>query len=99
MPTERYEYRVRWRREGRQRTSHIYQTRRAAERKARGILALEEVKADTSMADMPDLAEKPSIEAREVCAWAPVMPTPEATDEDRDAMRAFFTPSYDDEVF
>lgn len=63
------EYRLRWRRQERGRTYRIYQTREAAHRKARGILALEAVKHETSMSDMPDLAEPPVIEEREVGAW------------------------------
>ena len=64
-----HEFRVRWRREGRQRASAIYQTEAAARRKADGILALDAVKADTRFDDMPDLAEPPVVEAREVGPW------------------------------
>jgi hypothetical protein len=87
MPVE---YRVRWRREGRQRTSQIYQTKEAAERKGRGIRALEQVKHETSMDEMPSLVESPYLEAREVGPWAYVGSAPEPTDKDRDGMRLHF---------
>lgn len=85
------EYRVRWRREGRQRASKIFQTGEAAHRKARGINALEEVKARTDRADMPDLVEPPVIEVRECSPWAeaPVQPGP-PTDSDREGMLLYF---------
>jgi hypothetical protein len=87
------EYRVRWRREGRQRTTKIFQTWDAACRKVRGILALEDVKAETNMATMPDLAEKPVVEAREVGVWVehPVQPG-DPTERDREGMREYFPP-------
>lgn len=91
------EYRLRWRREGRERTTRIYQTRKAAERKARGILALEEIKDDTSMAEMPDLVELPTLEERVVGAWGTSgTQLPPPTDEDREGMRMHFAPDYSD---
>lgn len=88
------EYRVRWRREGATRRSIIYQTRAAAERKARGILALEGMKADTTMAEMPDLIEQPYIEAREVGDWGYLMSAPAPTEDDRNGIRMFYAPNY-----
>lgn len=84
------EYRVRWRRDGSSRASAIFQTRAAAEQKARGILALEDVKAETTLAEMADLVEQPYIEAREVGDWGYLMPAPAATDDARDGMRMHF---------
>lgn len=65
-----YEYRLRWRREGRQASTRIYQTERAALRKADGILALETLREGSRwLEDMPLLTEKPIVEAREVAPW------------------------------
>lgn len=91
-PTERLtEYRVCWRRDGGKRTTRIYQTRAAAHRKARGIVALEEVKDDTRMRDMPPLVESPVIEERPVGEWAgaETQPSP-PTDRERQSMRDYF---------
>ena len=91
------EYRVRWRREGHERASRIYQTAQAAHRKARGIVALEQVKAETTMADMADLAEQPVIESREVGEWAVAELQPEApTRSDLEGMRDYFARYRDD---
>lgn len=69
--TQRNEFRVRWKREGRQQTTRIYQSGKAAHRKAQGILGLEAVKADTSFHAMPDLEIAPVIEMRPVGDWEP----------------------------
>lgn len=89
------EYRVTWRREGRKRTTKIFQTWDAACRKQRGILVLEEVKAETSLETMPDLAEPPVIQSREVGTWEehPHQPPVEVTDYDREGMLAYFPPA------
>lgn len=88
------EFRVTWRREGRQRTTKIFQTWEAACRKVRGILALEDVKEQTSMATMPDLAERPVVQSREVGPWSeyPFQPSG-PSDVDRDGMRDYFPPA------
>lgn len=84
------EYRLKWRREGRQWSYRIYQTWSAAYRKAQGILALEDVKDDTTMAEMPNLAEGPIIEERAVAAWEPSEVHMVVTDATRESMRAYF---------
>lgn len=71
MSVQRMEYRVRWKREGRQQSTRIYQKHGSAWHKARGILALEAVKGDTSFHAMPDLEERPVIEGRPVGDWEP----------------------------
>jgi hypothetical protein len=86
------EYRVKWRREGRQHTYRIYQTWNAAYRKAQGILALEDVKDGTSLASLPALAEPPSIEERPCGGWEPSTVVIEVTDHTRDSMRQHFPP-------
>jgi hypothetical protein len=63
------EYRVRWQREGRQRTARIYQSADAAHRKALGIMALERGKEGTRFDAMPDLVYGPVIEVRAVDSW------------------------------
>jgi hypothetical protein len=70
MSAQRVEFRVRWRREGQpQISTRIYQTWSAAYRKAQAIAAIEAVKDDTTFENMPDLAEGPIIEVREVGPW------------------------------
>ena len=87
------EYRVQWRREGRKRTTRIYQTWSAAYRKAQGILALEDVKADTSLATLPALAEPPVIEERRCAAWGPSDAEIYVSDVTRQNMRSHFPPA------
>lgn len=88
-----FEYRVRWRREGRQGTSVIYQTEEGARAKADRILALDAVKEGTRFDDMPDLIAPPTIEVREVGAWsaADIQPS-EPSDEACAAMEEFAVP-------
>ncbi len=66
---QRIEYRVVWKREGRQRSTRIYQSWSSAYRKAQGILALDAVKAETSFHTLPDLEERPTIQTRPVGDW------------------------------
>jgi hypothetical protein len=66
----RLEYRVRWRREGLQRATAIYQTEQAARAKADRLLAMDALGTDGSWCNVPPLAEKPTIEARPVGEWA-----------------------------
>lgn len=67
MPSE---YRVRWQREGCQRSYRIYQTEGAARRKVSGLLALEEIKSSIEQfCDMGNLVEGPDIQVREVGEW------------------------------
>ena len=63
------EFRVVWKREGRRRSTRIYQSWSAAYHKAQGILALDAVKADTTYETLPDLEEDPIIEQRTVGPW------------------------------
>lgn len=67
--SQRVEFRVRWKREGRQRSYRIYQSWDSAYRKAQGVLALEAVKEHTTFDGMPDLEERPVIEQRPVGNW------------------------------
>lgn len=91
------EYRVHWRRQERKRTTKIYQTHDAAHRKARGIVALERVKDETSMRDMPPLVEAPVIEQREVGEWAVAAQQAEPPRESEiQNMRAYFGTHEDD---
>jgi hypothetical protein len=89
------EYRLKWRRDGRQWSYRIYQTWSAAYRKAQGIVALEEIKDDTKLADMPSLVEGPVIEERAVAAWEPSELHMVVTDATRNSMRAYFAPDDD----
>jgi hypothetical protein len=66
---EKLEYRLGWQREGRRPVKQIFQTEKAALEKADRILALEEVKANTQFADMPDLVSPPVVESRQVGEW------------------------------
>lgn len=76
------EYRVRWRREGRQGTSQIYQSEDGCRAKADRLMALEAVKEGSRFDDMPDLVGPPVIEVREVGAWQPAEEQPtEASEE------------------
>lgn len=68
--SQRTEFRVVWKREGRQRSTRIYQSWSAACRKATGIVALEAVKSETTYDTLPDLEELPMIEERHVGDWA-----------------------------
>lgn len=69
MPSE---YRLRWKREGRGWAYRIYQTEAAARRKVDGILALEEIKGDTTQwENLPDLNGEPELQVREVGEWGP----------------------------
>lgn len=68
----RYEFRVHWRRDGRQRATAIFQTEAAARRKADGILGLDAIKEGTRFDDLPDLISPPIVEAREVGPWEPL---------------------------
>jgi hypothetical protein len=93
-----FEYRVVWQREGRQRTTRIYQTEQAARRKIDGILALEEIKSDNSQwEDMPDLVAVPVLEVREVGEWTDhaEQPADAPTDDAREGVRLWAGP-YDD---
>lgn len=63
------EYRVRWRRDGRQVTTRIYQRSEAAWRKCKWIAALEAVRERTHLADMPAIVEGPTVQVREVGQW------------------------------
>ena len=90
----RLEYRVRWRREGRQGTSVIYQSEEGARAKADRLLALDAVKGETQrFADMPDLTGPPTIEVRTVGEWAAsiVQPT-EPSDEAVASMEEWIEP-------
>src|SRR5580693_8435679 len=69
---QRSEYRVVWKREGRNQTTRIYQSHDSAYRKAQGILGLEAVKDETSFASLPDLEGPPVIQCRPVGDWVPV---------------------------
>ena len=73
MSTQRHEFRVSWRREGRTRTTRIYQREDSARRKAQRIRALEMARHDdrfeTRFDDMPDLIEGPTLQWREVTDW------------------------------
>jgi len=71
MGKQTSEYRLVWKREGRQRSTRIYQAWGSAYKKAQGILALEAVKGETSLATLPDLEEPPVIEVRPVGDWVP----------------------------
>lgn len=67
MPSE---YRLRWKREGRDWAYRIYQTESAARRKVEGILALEWIKGDTDRWEsLPDLGGQPELQVREVGEW------------------------------
>lgn len=69
MPSE---YRLRWKREGRDWAYRIYQTEAAARRKVDGILALEEIKGDTTQwENLPDLNGEPELQVRKVGEWGP----------------------------
>jgi hypothetical protein len=97
--SQRVEYRVRWKRKGRQQATVIRQRWGSAWRKAEGILALEAVKADTRFSAMPDLEEGPVIEERPVGDWAPTAGQISAPSKGaRDAMFAWvdFTRPSDD---
>lgn len=69
MTAQRTEFRVVWKREGRNRSTRIFQSWSAACRKAAGIVALDAVKADTTYDTLPDLEEPPIIEERHVGDW------------------------------
>lgn len=69
MSAQRTEFRVVWKREGRQRSTRIFQSWDAACRKAAGIVALEAVKDETTYDTLPDLEEPPTIEQRSVGDW------------------------------
>lgn len=68
--SQRVEFRVIWKREGRRQSTRIYQSWDAAYKKAQGVLALEAVKAETEFAAMPDLEQRPVIETRPVGDWS-----------------------------
>lgn len=76
-----FEWRVRWRREGRATKSVIRQSAEAAHRKAGAIMALEQAKPGTTYDDMPDLVGPPLIEIREVGAWRAAEHQPPAPTE------------------
>jgi hypothetical protein len=85
MPVE---FRVRWRRDGRQPAYRIYQSEDAAWRKACAVRALEDVKHEFSQYDgMPDLVEGPDLQVRGVSEWRPSEQQPEPMDYHRDRMR------------
>ena len=83
------EFRVTWRREGRKRSTRVYQTWEAAVRKVRGIKALEAIKDGTAMADMPDLVDQPVLEVRQVGEWQRHDYQPEASEYDRQSMEGW----------
>lgn len=92
------EYRLKWRREGRPWSYRIYQTLEAAHRKARGIVALEQVKDETTTMDnMPDLVEAPVLEIRQVGPWERALTQPSPpTKSDLEGMRSYFPSKADD---
>lgn len=74
----RYEYRVRWQREGLKATSGIYQTEDGARAKVERMIDLDQRKHDEDddegqthavFGDMPDLTGEPVIERRMVGEW------------------------------
>lgn len=101
MSAQRTEFRVRWRREGQHHCStRIYQSWSPAYRKAQGIAAIELVKDDTTFAAMPDLAEGPVIEVREVGPWQAneFQPSP-PSDALVERMRGRYAPSTQNETW
>jgi hypothetical protein len=75
---DKWEYRVRWRREGLRAASQIYQTEDGAREKVERLERLDEVKhtyadddsySSTNFANMPDLLTTPTIERRRVDVW------------------------------
>lgn len=82
MSDSGHEYRVRWRREGRQGTSQIYQSEDGARGKADRLMALDAVKEGSRFDDMPDLTGPPVIEVREVGPWAPAAEQPSEAPDD-----------------
>ena len=69
--SQRMEFRVVWKREGRRQSTRIYQGWSSAYRKAQGVLAMEAVKDETTYETMPDLEERPVIQQRTVGDWEP----------------------------
>ena len=93
MSGERLEYRVRWRRDGRQGASSIYQTEQPARQKADRLMALDAVKQGTKFEDMPDLVAPPTIEVRTVGEWAASIVQPsEPSDEACASMEEWVEP-------
>jgi hypothetical protein len=80
------EFRVRSQREGRGQVTRIYQTWSAAYQRYCTIKCWDDVKADTSYDNMPDL-EFVVLESREVPAWEPHPFQPEVTDHYRQQTR------------
>ncbi len=95
---QRVEYRVVWKREGRQRSVRIYQSWSSAYRKAQGILALDAVKAETTFHTLPDLEERPTIQTRPVGDWSEYTASEilEPSDYAKDNMRLLYPIPIDD---
>lgn len=72
--TDAKEFRVRWQREGSQPSYRIFQSESAARHKIDGVLALEEIKAQTTHRDMPGLVDGPVLQVRDVSEWRPAEP-------------------------
>lgn len=84
----RFEYRVRWQREGRHPHHRIFQSWDAACRKVRALIALDKIKGEfTIYDDMEDLVGPPTLQVREVGEWRDHLYQPQACGIDEARLR------------